>query len=141
MILYNQVNTAVLERSDKMPPGCKFRKELEANFGEDEAISQWSLGFMLGHDWLADVWNESVPESMDNECGSSTMILSFFASRKLAEFYFLETTTTPRHRRPKKSFTEFADVVRRLFPSALASYAHLGRTISEVMERDTRVDH
>ena len=141
MTLYNQVNIAVLERSDKMPSGCSFQKELEANFQEEVAISQWSRGFMLGHDWLADVWNESVPESMDNECGSSTMMLSFFASRKLAEFYYLETTTTPRHRRPKKSFTEFAEVVRGLFPSALASYAHLGRTISEVMERDARVDH
>lgn len=134
MTLYNQVNTAVLNRSDRMPAGCKFQKELEANFGEEVAISQWSRGFMLGHDWLAEVWDECVPELLDDECGSSAMVLSFFASRKLAELYYLETTTTPRHRRPKKSFTEFAEVVRGLFPAALSSYAHLGRTISEVME-------
>jgi len=135
MTLSNQVNTAVLERSDKMPPGCRFQKEIEANFGEELAISQWSRGFMLGHDWLSEVWDESVPESLDNECGSSAMVLSFFASRKLAEWYYLETTTTPRHRKPKKSFTEFSEVVRGIFPAALSSYAHLGRTISEVIER------
>jgi len=141
MTLYNQVNTAVLDRSDKMPPGCKFQKELEANFEEEAAISQWSRGFTLGHDWLADVWDEYVPESLDDECGSSAMVLSFFASRKLAELYYLETTTTPRHRKPNKSLTEFAEVVQGLFPAALSSYAHLGRTISEVTDMIEEEDH
>jgi len=141
MTLFNQVNCAVLDRNDKMPPGCKLQKELEANFGEEVAISQWSRGFMLGHDWLADVWDECVPESLDSECGSSAMVLSFFASKQLAELYYLETTTTPRHRKPKKSFTEFAEVVRGLFPAALSSYAHLGRTISEVIERNAEEYH
>jgi len=141
MTLYNQVNSAVLDRSDRMPPGCEFQNEIDANFEEDAAISQWSRGFMLGHDWLADVWDECVPESLDGECGSSAMVLSFFASRQLAKAYYLETTTTPTHRRPKKSFTEFAELVRELFPAALSSYAHLGRTISEVLERSAEENH
>ena len=139
--LFNQVNTAVLDRSDAMPPGCKFQTDIDANFEEEVAISQWSRGFMLGHDSLADVWDEYVPESLDDECGSSAMVLSFFATRKLAELYYLETTTTPRHRKPNKSFTEFAEVVRGLFPAALSSYAHLGRTISEVIERAAEENH
>ena len=121
MTLFNQVNTAVMDRSDAMPPGCKFQTDIDANFEEEVAISQWSRGFTLGHDWLADAWDEFVPESLDDECGSSAMVLSFFASRKLAELYYLETTTTPRHRKPKKSFTEFTEVVRGLFPAALSS--------------------
>lgn len=141
MTLFNQVNTAVLNRSDGMPPGCKFQIDIDANFREKVAISQWSRGFTLGHDWLADVWDECVPESLDGECGSSAMVLSFFGSRQLAEAYYLETTTTPRHRRPKKSFTEFAELVQELFPAALSSYAHLGRTISEVMERSVEENH
>ena len=135
MTLFNQVNTAVMDRSDRMPPGCKFQTDIDANFEEEVAISQWSRGFMLGHDWLADVWDECVPESLDGECGSNAMVLSFFSSRQLAEVYYLETSTTPRHRRPNKSFTEFAELVQDLFPAALSSYAHLGRTISEVIER------
>ena len=74
-----------------------------------------------------------MPESLDGECGSSAMVLSFFASRKLAEMYYLESTTTPRHRKPGMSFNEFAERVRNLFPDALSSYAHLGRIISEVL--------
>jgi yecA family protein len=133
MTLFNQINITVLERSDGMPSGCEFQAVVEANFDEEVAISQWSRGFMAGHDWLADLWDEYVPESLDGECGSSAMVLSFFASRKLAEMYYLESTTTPRHRKPGISFNEFAARVRDLFPDALSSYAHLGRTISEAL--------
>jgi yecA family protein len=141
MTLFNQVNCAVLDRSDKMPPGCEFQSEIDANFEEDAAISQWSLGFIMGHDWLADVWDECVPESLDGECGSTAMVLSFFGSRQLAEAYYLESTTTPKHRKPDKSFTEFAELVQGLFPAALSSYAHLGRTISEVIEMSADKNH
>ncbi len=141
MTLFNQVNSAVLDRSDQMPPGCDVQSDIDANFEEDAAISQWSRGFMLGHDWLADVWDECVPESLDGECGSSAVVLSFFGSRKLAEAYYAESTTTPRHRKPDKSFTEFAELVQELFPAALSSYAHLGRTISEVIEGAEEANH
>ena len=140
MALYNQINMAVLERGDGMPSGCEFQTNVEANFGEEVAVSQWSRGFMLGDDWLADLWDEFVPESMDEECGACAMVLSFFASRQLAELYYLEATTTPRHRKPGVSFNEFAEKVRGLFAGALASYAHLGRTISEVLEETAEPD-
>ena len=141
MTLFNQVNCAVLDRSDKMPAGCESQNEIDANFEEDAAISQWSLGFALGHDWLANVWDEYVPESLDGECGSTAMVLSFFGSRQLAEAYYVESTTTPRHRKPDKSFAEFAKLVQELFPAALSSYAHLGRTISEVIETSAETNH
>jgi uncharacterized protein len=141
MTLFNQVNCTVLDRSDKMPPGCKFQNEIDANFEEDAAISQWSLGFILGHDWLADVWDECVPESLAGECGSTAMVLSFFGSKQLAEAYYFESTTTPKHRKPDKSFTEFAELVQELFPAALSSYAHLGRTISEAIETSAEKNH
>ena len=54
-------------------------------------------------------------------------------ARRLAEMYHAETTTTPRQRRSQLSFTEFSEKVRELFPTALSSYAHIGRTISEVL--------
>jgi yecA family protein len=133
MTLFNQINIAVLERNDKMPSGCEFQEDVEANFDEEVAVSQWSRGFMVGHDWLADLWDEYVPETLYGEFGSSAMVLSFFASRQLAEAYYLETTTTPRHRKPGISFNEFSARVRDLYPDALSSYAHLGRTISEVL--------
>lgn len=135
LTLYNKVNGDALERSDKMPLGCEFSSDIEANFDEQTAISQWSQGFMIGHDWLADVWDEYLPEELDGEFGSSAMVLSFFSSRMLAEAYYLESTTTPRHRKPRVSFSEYTETVRGLFPAALSSYAHIGRTISEVLAK------
>lgn len=131
--LYNGINNSVLERSDSLPPGCEFRANIEENFDEELAISQWSRGFMMGHDWLAEVWDEYLPEELDGEVGSTAMVLSFFSSRKLAELYHLESTTTPRKRRPRVPFNEFTEKVRELFPAALSSYAHVGRSISEAL--------
>lgn len=133
MDLYNEINEAVLNRSKKMPSGCKFRPDVEDNFDDELAISQWSRGFMVGHDWLAEVWDEYLPDELDGEFGSTAMVLSFFSSRRLAELFHLEATTTPRRRRPKTPFVEYADTVRRLFPDALSSYAHIGRSISEAL--------
>ncbi len=131
--LYNGINDSVFVRSDSLPPGCEFRASVEDNFDEELAISRWSRGFMMGHDWLAEVWDEYLPEELDGEVGSTTMVLSFFSSRQLAELYHLESTTTPRHRRPKVPFIEYAEKVRELFPAALSSYAHVGRSISEAL--------
>lgn len=131
--LYNGINDSVFERSENLPPGCEFRTTIEDNFGEEVPISLWSRGFMIGHEWLAEVWDKYLPEELDGEVGSTAMVLSFFSSRQLAELYYLESTTTPRHRRPKMTFTEFAEKVRELFPSALSSYAHVGRSISEAL--------
>ena len=133
MDLYNEINEAAFNRSKKMPSGCKFRPGIEDNFDDELAISQWSRGFMMSHDWLAEVWDEYLPEELDGEFGSTVMVLSFFSSRRLAELYHLEATTTPKRRRPKTPFDEYAETVRRLFPDALSSYAHIGRSISEAL--------
>jgi len=131
--LYNGINDSVFVRSDSLPPGCEFHANIEDNFDEELAISRWSRGFMIGHDWLAEVWDEYLPEDLDGEIGSTAMVLSFFSSRRMAELYHLESTTTPRHRRPNVPFEEYAEKVRELFPAALSSYAHVGRSISEAL--------
>lgn len=133
MGLYNDINTSVLERSDSMPFECEFRPDIEENFDSEAAVSQWCHGFMLGHDWLEEVWDEYLPEQLDGELGSCAMVLSFFSSRRMAEAFYAESTTTPSQRKPKIPFIEFADNVRGLFPDALSSYAHIGRGISEVV--------
>ncbi len=135
MALYNQVNSSVLERSDAMPSGCDFQPDIDANFDEESSVSQWARGFVLGHDWLSDVWDECLPESLDEECGATVMALSFFSSRQLAEAFYAEMDPTKRTA-PGKSFEQFAEKIRELFPAALTSYSHLGRTIFEVLMQD-----
>jgi yecA family protein len=135
MALYNDVNTSVLERSQNLPHGCNFADELDADLDADSSIGQWSRGFLVGHNWLADVWEEYLIEEMDEECGAAMMVLSFFSSRQLAEAYYDDGR--PTRRNPDKSFEDFANTMRELFPSAMASYAHMGRTIFEVLLENT----
>ena len=41
---------------------------------------------------------------------------------------------------PGKSFEQFAEKIRELFPAAQSAYAHLGRTIFEVLIEDAAED-
>jgi uncharacterized protein YecA (UPF0149 family) len=72
---------------------------------------------------------------MDEECGATVMALSFFSSRQLADAFYAEMDPTNRTA-PGKSFEQFAETVRELFPAALSSYSHLGRTIFEFLMQD-----
>jgi uncharacterized protein len=135
MTLYNEVNTGVLERSETLPVGCEFKTEVLANFDKHTSILQWSRGFTIGHDWLSEVWEEYLLEEMDEECGATVMVLSFFNSRQLAEAYHAETKPSGNNE-PGESFEQFAEKIRELFPAALSAYAHLGRTIFEVLMED-----
>lgn len=137
MALYNVANTTVLERSDALPSGCNFKKEVFANFDEKASISQWSRGFTIGHDWLSEVWEEYLIDEMDEECGATVLVLTFFSSRQLGEAYFQDGN--PKRKKSGKTFEGYAETVRELFPSALASYAHMGRTIFEVLLENTDI--
>lgn len=132
MALYNEVNTAVLERSNALPTGCAFDKDILKNFEEDSPISEWSRGFASGHDWLAEVWEEYLFDELDEECGATLMVLSFFGSQQLAEAYFTEMKPGKRES-GDETFEEFAKTMRKMFSDALTSYAHLGRSIFEAI--------
>ncbi|MDH3691987.1 MAG: UPF0149 family protein [Gammaproteobacteria bacterium] len=132
MTLYNEINTGVRERSNSLPAGCVFDENVSKNFKEDASISQWSRGFAAGHDWLAEVWKENLFGELDEECGATLMVLSFFGSRQLAEAYFAEMKPR-KHKRGNESFEDFARTMRKMFPDALASYAHIGRSILEAI--------
>ena len=67
------------------------------------------------------------------------MTLSFFGSRQLAEAYVADIGETAKGK-PPPSLEEFGKTMRKLFPSALASYAHLGRTIFEVRMQSEHPD-
>jgi uncharacterized protein len=137
MTLFNEVNTSVLERSNALPPGCAFAKDILENFDDGSSISQWSRGFTSGDNWLAEVWEGFLFGELDEECGATVMVLSFFESKRLANAYFKDMK--PRKRKTgEESFENIAKTMREMFPDALASYAHLGRSIFEaVLEHGT----
>ena len=123
MTLYNEVNASVVEDRVALPTDCAFRDEVLANLEDGAPISQWSRGFLRGHQWLEELWNAYVPKKLDDEFSAALLTLTFFASKELAEAFHTEAGNKER------SLEAMAGTIRGVFPEAIAEYAHLGRSI------------
>ena len=131
MALYNTTNAAVLDPPTLLPGDCPLDDEVLANFEDDAPIAQWSRGFLRGHEWLEELW-EDLPEEVAEELDATLMALGFFSSREMAEDFHAETSTSDQ------SFEAMADAIHRVVPRAVAQYAHMGRSIATVLAgRDT----
>ena len=126
---YNSINTAVDEACPALPPGCELQEDLLANLHEAAPISQWSRGFLRGHDWLEEPWAAYVPEALDTTFATMLLTLTFFASTSLAQAYVEELGAA--------SLAVVAARMRRAVPVALAEYAALGRTIQRVLTTES----
>ena len=133
MALYNTINAAVFDPPTLLPADCLLRDDVLANFEDDAPIGQWSRGFLRGHQWLEELWEETVPEKLDDELGSILMTLSFFSSREIAEAFHSEAA------KGDQSFESTAHAIHHLFPTAVAQYAHMGRVIAEVLREHEAV--
>ena len=133
MVAYNEVTASVTSERAELPSDCRFRKKTLANFDDDAAISQWSRGFKRGYLWLEDSWEELVPEEFDSDFSALLIVLTFFASRRLADEYLKELG------RPDPE--ELATDIRRMFPDAVAEYARIGRSIQKLLiEHEARIE-
>ena len=68
-----------------------------------------------------------MPEEVDDELGSILMTLRFFSSHEIAEGFHVEASTGDQ------SFEAMANAIHRVVPMAVAQYAHMGRSIAEVL--------
>ena len=126
MVLSNTINTAVLDPPTLLPADCPLRDDVLANFEDEAPIAQWSRGFLRGHQWLEQLW-EDLPEEIAEELDATLMALGFFSSRHMAEDFHAEDTSS------EQSFEAMADAIHRVVPAAVAQYAHMGRSIAEVL--------
>ena len=126
MSLYNAVNAGVIAATAELPRACVFRDDVLANLESDAPVSQWSRGFVRGHTWLEELWDPYVPEELDEQFAAVLLTLSFFSSRDVAEAFRKEAAAD-------QSLETLATTMRRVFPNAVAEYAHIGRSISYVV--------
>ncbi len=124
MDMYNVINTQVFVGEVTLPAEITFNSPALENVGETTILGQWSKGFFLGHNWLEQLWDHYTPAALDEELGSSLMVLSFFSNRKLAEAYHEEVAKPSG-----TSLEKFAEQMLDLFNDAMASYVLLGRSI------------
>lgn len=130
MALYNQINGGIYERQPALPPGCEIREQPLANLEPTAPLSQWARGFAAGHDYLEELWEAYTPNEFDEELGGCMMVLSFFASRDMAETYRKEFKL--KQNTPEQA----AAAMIGLLPDAMQGYAALGRTIYEALLRE-----
>ena len=123
MRLYNDINAAILEERVALPGDCRLRPHGLDNLEDSAALARWSRGFLLGHEWLEELWDVELPSDLDEELGAVLMTLSFFSSRSQAEAFHQETAAKTG------SLEAFAESILRLVPDALAEYAHFGRSV------------
>ncbi len=122
MALYNNCVRGRVKGKVSLPPGCEIRPQPLDNLGDDAPLSQWAQGFLTGHTYLDDIWNEYAPDEFDEELGSTLMVLTFFASPTLADAYHKEG-------KGKISLEHLAETVVMIFPDVLIEYAHMGWSI------------
>jgi len=132
MEMYNEINARVFEENVDMPDDLTLATRALDNVGETSNLGQWSQGFIMGHDWLVEIWDHYTPEELDNELGSSMMVLSFFSHRELAEAYHREVAGAA-----DSSLEVFAEKLYSVFEEAMRSYAYLGRSIQVVLTGQT----
>lgn len=129
--LHAWTQTGIREAKAALPPGCSIHGDAMANFDPASDLSQWSQGFMWGHDWAgAEEWLALTPDSADNEIGALLMTMSFFSSRKLAEAFHAEAAKKPG----APSFDEMAAVMSTLLPGAVEDYGLLAFAVWQAVQ-------
>lgn len=125
MALYNAVNEQVAEHRCALPSDVEVREPALANLEDETPLSQWSRGFLEGHQWLEESW-EFIPEAHEEEFGATFMVLSFFASKdETTEFFASGEDGDVEQMAPK---------VVNLLPQAMNGYALLGRAIGKALD-------
>lgn len=122
MALYNDCGRQRPEGSPSLPPGCEIKPVPMDNLETDAPLSQWARGFIVGYTYLEEIWDDVIPEELDEEVGAMLMVLTFFATPGLANTYHKESKGT-------WSLEHLAETVVRVFPDAMSEFAHLGRSI------------
>lgn len=124
---YNEIYDELHEGDALLPECCQVLTPPMANFGEESTLAAWSRGFLAGHEWLTEAWEQGIPASLDDELGSCLMMLFFFASRELAEAFCRNSGDE------QLTIEQLAAVAVENFEQAMVSYAYIGASVSQLL--------
>lgn len=112
-----------------LPYGLILNPEPLANFDPECAATAWSRGFMKGHAWVADVWEEWLPEEVEVAHINDRFALGFFSSRTRVE-------KAIDHPDEPLTLAQMAEGVCRSLPVAAGRYAAFGRLVYRARRKD-----
>ena len=125
---YSEIHGELSEGDVIMPECCRLLDPPVNNFADEASAAAWSRGFLDGHEWLSEIWESYVPESLDDELGSCLMMLFCFSSRELASAFCEGTEMT---------IDQLAQYSVENFEKAMTSYAHIGTAIRNSLQGQT----
>jgi yecA family protein len=129
--LDNWIQDGVREGQPTLPCGCSPAGNPMDDLAPGSNLSQWSQGFLEGHDWVAsDTWISLVHDGLEDEIGPILMVLTFFATREMAEGYWSDAGEKAG------AFDEMAGAVSEFFARAMAEYANLAVAIRKALEEN-----
>ncbi len=128
MALHGEISAQIAADELALPSWCTVLEPPLENFGDEAPLAYWARGFLDGHEWLSEIWEACVSDAADDELGPALLVLFFFADRELADTLCreagLEEVTVGR----------MAEMAADNIPTAMSSYARIGRAISEGMK-------
>ena len=131
MAVYDEVNKAVVSTEPSMPEWFEVFSPPMENFADEAPLTYWSRGFLVGHDWLSEVWDHYVVDEMEGELAGCLMALTVFSSKELAEVYASESLDEPM------AVESLAGMAVDNFDVAMANYARMGLSIRQALQQTT----
>lgn len=124
---YNEIYDELADGDALLPECCQILTPPLANFDEDATLAAWSRGFLEGHEWLTEAWEQGIPPDLDDELGSCLMMLLLFSSRELADAFCRNSGTE------QLSLEQLAAMAVDNFEQAMVSYAYIGASVSKLL--------
>ena len=124
--LYNEINTDVREGEGRLPPEVELRDNLLANLEFDAPVAEWSRGFVEGHLWLQEIWDEFTPDLPD-EMLTLFWTLGFFATSPIVEDLVAAGGD------PERTLDVVVAEAADLFVDAASAYADIGLHLRDVL--------
>ena len=132
MDVYNEVNKGVISTNPCLPAWLEMLSPPMENFGDEAPLAYWSRGFLVGHDWLSEVWDHYVLDEMEAELAACLMAQTLFSSKELAEAYASEGRDEPL------PLENLAEMTVDGLAMAMASYAQMGRSIYLALQQQAQ---
>ncbi len=132
MAAYNEVNDGVISAEPCLPAWLEVLSPPMENFADDAPLTYWARGFLVGHDWLSEVWDHYLLDEMEAELAACLMAQTFFSGKELAEAYASEGRDVPM------PLENLAEMTVDGLDMAMASYAHMGRSIYLALQQQAQ---
>ena len=121
---FEEVSEQVHSDQPLLPKCCKVLSPPMENFEEISSLAYWADGFFDGYDWLSDVWHSSIKGDLRVTVNSAVTSMVYFSHREGAREFCAKSLN--QH----LSKAHWAQVSVDKLPSAMATYARIGRTLA-----------